>query len=179
MANLVARRPAEGRLPITMGDMTLSEAEAAPITWIASFRGQEAGVAAELGKLGLGLPAPGELLEGKGARAVWAGPGQALILGAAVTPTGAAVADQSDAWTWLVLDGPGARAVLARLVPADLRDKAFPEGRAMRTLLFHMTATLIRSGPERSEILVFRSMAATAVHDIERAMAHLAGRGAL
>ena len=180
MANLVATSSAEGRLPAAIGPMTLSEAPFAPITWVAPFQGQSASVSAALkAATGIGLPNPGEVLAWDGVKAVWAGPGQALILGAEVAPEGAAIADQSDGWIWLILDGAGAADVLARLTPIDLREDSFGVGQAARTLLFHMTATILRTGTERYEILVFRSMAATAVHDLTTAMRHVAGRTAL
>ena len=179
MANLIARSPAAGMAPVRHGPLTLREAGMQAITWLAPFRGHAAAVSADLERgIGVGLPAPNRVSgEGEGAvRAVWAGPGQALILGAEVAPPGAAVADQSDAWAWFVLEGAGASDVLARLTPVDLRAAAFPLGGAARTLLFHMTATLMRTGPDRWEVLVFRSMAQTAAHEIEVAMRRVAAQ---
>lgn len=180
MADLFARTPAEGLLPVTIGGVTLSEAEPARITSVAPFRGREAAVSKALQEAaGAAFPAPNRATGKAGARIVWTGPGQALVLGPAVAPEGAAITDQSDAWAHLVLEGQGARDVLARLAPVDLREGVFRRGHAARTLLFHMTATLIRTGTDRWEILVFRSMAKTAVHDLTGAMRGLAGRQAL
>ena len=66
--------------------------------------------------------------------------------------------------------------ILARLVPIDLRDQAFPDGAAARTLFGHMTAVLMRLGPEHYEVMVFRSMAGTLAHDLKDAMESVAAR---
>jgi heterotetrameric sarcosine oxidase gamma subunit len=177
VASLVARSPAEGLLPVTVGSVALSEAPLGPITGIAPFKGRAAEVSAALeAALGVGLPAPNRFRAGEGVTIVSTGPDQALVIGAGIAPGGAAVTDQSDAWAHLVLEGAGARDVLARLTPVDLRESRFAVGHAAQTLLFHMTATLMRIGPARWEILVFRSMARTAVHDLTEAMRSVAGR---
>ena len=177
MADLVALSPAAGLLPVSQGDITLREAPVGPITWVAPFAGKTAAVSKALKTAaGIAFPETGRFTRSGEVSAVWVGPGQALIVGAEVAPDGAACVDQSDAWAHLALDGPGGRDVLARLTPLDLRDGEFDEGQAARTLLFHMTASLWRAGPQRWEMLVFRSMAATAVHDIEVAMRRVAAR---
>ena len=173
MARLVARTPAEGLLPIETGACRLEERLYEAITWVAPFEGREADVDRALG---LAFPGPGELTGEGNHLALWVGPGQALILGPPVAPEGAAVADQSSGWAVLTLSGEAARDVLARLTPLDLRDTAFPEARTARTLLGHMTASLTRIGPLTYEIMVFRSMTATAVHEIARAMKGVATR---
>lgn len=181
MASLEAKSPAAGLLPVSIGTVRLSEATTAPIWSVSPFRGREAAVSAALeAALGAGLPAPNRTTTGGAARIVWTGTWHTvLVLGAEIRVEGAAVVDQSDAWTWLVLEGDGAREVLARLTPVDLRDGVFAVDHAARTLLFHMTATLMRTGEARWEILVFRSMARTAVHDLTAAMRDVAGRAAL
>ena len=42
-----------------------------------------------------------------------------------------------------------------------------------------MTAQITSVGPEGFEVMVFRSMAGTLVHDLSRAMGFVAGRGAI
>jgi sarcosine oxidase subunit gamma len=59
----------------------------------------------------------------------------------------------------------------------DVRRAQFPPGHAARTMLHHMTCTLMRTGDDAFEIMVFRSMAATAVHDLGTAMRSVAARG--
>jgi len=87
------------------------------------------------------------------------------------------VVDQGDGIAAVRLEGGGARDVLARLVPLDLRDGSFPEGATARTLLNHMAVTLTRVGAEAWEILAMRSMAATLVRELAEAMRHVAARG--
>ena len=87
--------------------------------------------------------------------------------------------DQTDAWTCAALEGPGARDVLARLTPLDLRPSGFRIGAAARTELAHMSAVLMRIGAERYGVMVFRSMARTLRHDIEAAMQVVAARDRL
>lgn len=176
MASLIAKTPAQGLLPVEIGGTRLEERLYDAITWVAPFDGQDDAVASAIG---LPFPAPGQTTGGGDRRAVWAGPGQALILGPAVAPEGAAHADQSSGWAVLSLTGPAARDALARLTPIDLRDASFPEAATARTLLGHMTVSLTRTGPETYEIMVFRSMTRTAIHDLTRAMKGVAARAAL
>ena len=89
----------------------------------------------------------------------------------------AALTDQSDAWSCVLLEGEGARDVLARLTPLDLRDSACPIGAALRSELFHMPVSIARLAENTWQIMGFRSMAATLVHDLERAMKSVAARG--
>lgn len=177
MARLVARSPCAGLLPVSAGGVTLSEVLPEAITSVAPFTGEAARVGAALEvALGSGLPAPGRWTGGA-IRIVWTGPDQAMVIGARLAPEGAAVTDQSDAWAVLRLDGPGTEAVLARLVPIDLRAAQFPTGHAARTMLHHMTCTILRVEEAAFEIMVFRSMAATAVHHLEVAMKSVAAQG--
>lgn len=176
MANLTAKTPFEGLLPATKGDCTLSEVTHASITWISPANGKSPAVSKALTKQTKApFPNPGRI-EGPN---VWSGPGQALVLGPALKPIkGAALSDQTSAWACCALEGPGARQVLARLVPIDLRAEAFAEGRVARTLLGHMNCVLLRTGADRYEIMVFRSMARTAAHEIADAMGLVAARAA-
>ena len=171
MGNLIAKSPCDGLVPVEAGGLRLSEVIYEAITSVAPLKGQEAKVSKAL-KLAIGavMPAPNRATGKAGARVVWSGLGQALVLGPAVAPEGAAVTDQSDAWVCLALEGAGVAAVLARLTPLDLRDSQFKRGHAARSLLGHMNCLFLRSGAARYEMLVFRSMAQTAVHELTRAM---------
>lgn len=178
MARLLARTPCEGLgLPVAIGGARLSEVELGPVASIAPFRGREAAVARALG--GASLPAPGRTERMGEGRLIWTGPGRALLVGRAA-PEGlagiAAVVEQGDGIACIRLDGPAAREVLARLVPLDLRDGAFPEGATARTLLGHMAVTLTRLGPEAWEVMGMRSMAATLVREVVEAMEKVAAR---
>ncbi|TNC51935.1 sarcosine oxidase subunit gamma [Rubellimicrobium rubrum] len=148
MARLLETGPAQGLgLPLAVGGATRSEVVLGPAWSIALFRGQEAANARALGVVLLPAPALMEPIDG--VRLIWAGPGQALLVGRAA-PDGldgiAAVVEQGDGLVGLRPDGPAARYVLARLVPLNLRDGAFPEGGTARTLLGSMSMTLLRSG---------------------------------
>jgi sarcosine oxidase subunit gamma len=185
VASLIARTPFQDHLPLH-GDGVIAEPlEPGPITSLAPFKGQEAAVSAALtAQIGIGLPPPNRLLAAgtatEGPRAVWSGVGQAFVLGTKLDPIpGAAMTDQSDAWAGVALEGSGARDVLARLTPLDLRPARFAQGQAARTLLGHMSCLLWRSADTRYEILVFRSMADWAAHEIDALLrAHTARRAA-
>lgn len=181
MARLIELSPAASLLPLTIGGVTLAEVETGPVASVAPF----AGNADEVGKVlesafGFGFPSPGRADNGNGGRILWAGRGRALLIGAAV-PEGvaalAAVTDQSDSACIVSVTGPAAEAVLARLVPLDLRAAAFPQGATARSFVNHMTAQITRIGPDAFEIMGFRSMAATLVHELAEAARGVAARG--
>lgn len=178
MAELIATPPLE-RAPLELGGVRLSAPATGAITALAPFNGQEAALSKALdAALGLRFPAPGEVYAAGDALAVWSGRGQAFVIGAAVPALGglAAVTDQSDAWACLRLEGPGSEAVLARLVPLDLRAASFAPGRAARSGLNHIMALIWRDEAGFS-ILVMRSFAQSAWHEVETAMRGLAARG--
>jgi sarcosine oxidase subunit gamma len=167
---LIAKSALEGR-SLTTGTVTLAEVDVGPITSIAVLPGGVKAVAKGLKALGLAMPEPNTFAEKKGARIVWTGREQAFLIG--VEPPaveGAAVTDQSDGWTVLSVSGAGVSDVLARWVPIDLRLSVFPVGRAIRTQLNHMNVVILRGGDHAFEIMVFRSMARTAWHEVETAM---------
>jgi sarcosine oxidase subunit gamma len=179
VVELKARTACDGLLPLEIGQTMLSEVDVGVITSVAPFAGQEAAVSQALqSQVGAAFPAPNRTTGRDDARLVWSGQGQAFVLGPVLAPiAGAAMTDQSDAWASVELQGPAARDVLARLVPVDLRPDAFREGHAARTLLFHMSCVLMRTGADHYGILVFRSMAGTLVHDLKTAMEGVAARG--
>lgn len=177
MANLTQKTAFDGLLPITSGTVTLSEITHDAITWIAPGKGKLAAVSKALEKqTGAPFPDPGQI----SGPAVWTGPAQAMILGVPLKPIkDAALSDQTSGWAACALEGPHARDVLARLTPLDLRAGAFATGHAARTLLGHMNCVLMHTAKDRFEIMVFRSMAATATHELTRAMDMVAARQAL
>lgn len=180
MADLVAMTPLDGLLPLRIGALDLSEVDPGPISFIQPARGQAAAVSNALEEqFGVGLPAPGRVTQGDGMRLLWFGPGQALLLGATVELEAAMIVDQSDGWAVARVDGPDARDVLARLTPLDTRASVFAEGQTARTLIGHMTGQITPVGPDAFELMVFRSMAGTLVHDLTRAAGFVAGRAAL
>lgn len=170
MPELIAKSALEGR-SLTAGTVTLAEIDVGPITSIAVFPGGAKAVAKGLKTVGLTMPEPNTFAEKKGARIVWTGRDQAFLIG--VEPPaldGAAITDQSDGWAVLSVSGAGVVDVLARWVPVDLRLAAFPVGQAIRTQLNHMNVVILRTGDHAIEIMVFRSMARTAWHEVETAM---------
>jgi heterotetrameric sarcosine oxidase gamma subunit len=176
---LIAKSALEGR-SLTLGTVTLAEEAVGLITSIAVLPGGAKAVAKGLKGLGLAMPEPNSFAEKKGARIVWTGRDQAFLIG--VEPPvleGAAVTDQSDGWAVLAVSGTGAVDVLSRLVPMDLRLAPFPVGQAVRTGLNHMNVVILRVGDYAFEIMVFRSMARTAWHEIEAAMQMLAARAGM
>mgnify|MGYP003900798831 CR=1 FL=1 len=89
----------------------------------------------------------------------------------------AAVTDQSGGWAALRLSGPHAADALMRLYPLDLRAAHFPKDTCARAPLGHMQSILIAE-EAGFLILIFRSMARTAWHEIEAAMQALTARAA-
>jgi sarcosine oxidase subunit gamma len=182
VAELIATSPAHGLTPVTIGVVTLTEASQSAIWAILPYLGKAEILDTALRSAhGVAFPVPGTLHEGEGARIAWAGLDQAFLFGTApdeALTAHAGLVDQSDAWAHLVLDGTDSRAVLARLVPIDLSPAACPEGSVRRTLLGHMPVLILHPGRARFEVLVFRSMARSAVHDLTRAMTAVAARQA-
>lgn len=183
MAELIAKSPCDGLLPLTIGTVTLSEETPAQITHLAPFNGQDKAFSAALKAAhGMAAPAPGRSSGKATSRALWFGRGQWMLVGPAADASlndVAAVTDQSDAWAVVRLEGAGSEDVLARLVPADLRRATFPRGRTARTLVQHMSASVTRVGENAFQIMVFRSMARTLVHELETAMLGVNARVAL
>jgi len=181
VAELIAKTPLGGRAPLILGAAVLAEWLPGPMQAIAPFPGRDKAVARALKPLGLDFPAPGTVETGAGgARLVWAGRELAFLIGATAPamPEVALVSDQSDGWAGLRLTGAAAAEVLARLCPLDLNPAVFPPGRVARAPLQHMAAVILRED-EGFAILVFRSMAETAWHEISAAMKALAARAAL
>lgn len=179
MPDLIAK-PALDAAALSKGGATLAPLDPGPIASIALFPGGEKVVSRGLKPLGLTFPEPGTCAAKGGARIVWTGREQAFLIGVpAPALEGAAVTDQSDGWAGFALSGPGAEAVLARLVALDLRVPAFPVGRAARAALNHMPLLLLRVGPGAFELYTFRSMARSAWHELAETMEKLEARAAV
>lgn len=173
VAKLIALSPCEGLLPVTIGGVTVTEVLPEALTSVAPFKGQKAAVSEALkAEIGAGLPAVGRRAGG----VTWFGHGVWMVAGR-VAPAGAAVTDQSDAWAVVEIKGAGVEDVLARLVPIDLRASVFQKNHAAKTMLAHLSVTIVRTGPDAFEIMTMRSMAKTLVHDLEVAMRGVAARG--
>lgn len=181
MIELKAKSACAGLLPKHVGDMRLEEVEVGHITSITPLRGHEAAVDEALfATHKLSFPKPNRSTGRAGERLIWSGQGQAFLMGPALAAdlgALAAVTDQSDAWAVVRLEGARGADVLARLVPVDLRTQNFKRGHTARTLLGHMTVSITRVGDNSFQIMAFRSMAKTLVHEITTAMESLAARG--
>lgn len=180
MGDLHAAEAAEGLgLPLELGGCQLSALPCTQVWLVALYPGQRAACDAALAVAGLAFPAPGQVLTAHEARIVWAGRDQAILYQHAwpeALARHAAVTDQADGWAGFRLHGARAESVLARLVPLDLRPAAFPTGTAARSLLGHLPLLLIRDAAQAFEIVTYRSMAGSALHDIARAMRGIAAR---
>lgn len=181
MAELIAKTPCEGLLPLRIGSVTASEETPGAMTALAPYRGQEKPLSQALKAAhGMAFPAPNRATGRAGARAIWFGRGQAMLIGPAPDAAlgqFAALTDQSDGWAVLRLEGDAVEQVLARLVPVDLRAGSFKRGHTLRSQVQHMAGSITRIGDRAFLIMVFRSMAETLVHDVKTAMEAVAARG--
>ncbi len=178
VAEWIAKTPLSGQEPVVLAGVALAEVDLGQITSLAPYAGQENALAAVLKPLGLCFPAPNGVSAAGAVRLVWTGRGQAFLIGAAPGAWGdfAALTDQSDGWASLSVTGVGAADVLARLVPLDLR--AMPVDTVARSSLGHMPMILLRVA-DGFTVMVFRSMARTAWHEIATVMKMQAARKAL
>lgn len=180
MAKLIAKPAFEGLLPASIGEVQVTEIDPGPVTFIQPLKGREQQVSASLKQaVGSEFPRPGAAMTTETVRLLWCGPNQALLLGATAQLDGAAVVDQTDGWAVVRLEGNDARDVLARLTPLDTRRDHFGPGQTARTLIGHMTGQITCTDEADFELMVFRSMAGTLVHDITRAARFVAGRARL
>lgn len=180
MAELIATSAFGTMLPISTGSVTAREHRFDAITSVAPLRGKAAQCADGLqAQIGLGLPETGHVLSQGDTHVSWAGLGQFFVFGPALSSVdGAAVTDQTDAWAVLSLEGAGAVDVLSRLTAIDLRPSVSAAGQAARAQIGHMNALILCLAADHFKLLVFRSMAKTAAHEVADAMRHLAARDA-
>jgi heterotetrameric sarcosine oxidase gamma subunit len=173
---LIAKTALNGPKPLVLAGTTLAELDPGPITSIALFPGGDASI---LSSLGLSFPSPNRFVASGDALLVWTGRDQAFLIGVDAPDMGAraAVTDQSGGWVTLTLIGPNAAAALARYVPLDFRQ--FAVGHAARAPLYHMQMILLRTAPDAFRLMLFRSMARTAWHEIEVVLKSIAARMAL
>lgn len=120
-----------------------------------------------------GQGVPGQLaamLGPDGRGALWMAPDEVLLIAEGGVATAAAiaqtlagaphlVADVSDARVAFRVAGPGARAVLARLSPADLSAPAFGPGRVRRTRLAQVACAVWMPADTGIDLVVSRSVA--------------------
>ncbi len=177
MVDLTANTPCAGLLPLSHGELSLKERNYGAVWSVAPFNGASRDVSAALKKaIGAGLPGDGRLLAGKSGEVFWTGQGQYFVRALKLPKLPAALSDQSDAWACVGLEGGGAIDVLARLCPLNLR--SMDEGDVARSLIGHMQAIIIMRS-DGIDLMVFRSMAATLVHELERVMRSVTAQRAL
>lgn len=179
MAKLHATTACAGLLPLTIGTVTVAEVDAGVLTIVSPY-GDPSGVEPIMAVAhGVAWPKPGRALTKGRLRLIWFGRNEVLLMGPEPDQklhAVAAVVDQSDAWAVVHLEGAGSVDVLARLVPIDMRPHVFKNGHTARTQVGHMSASVTRLGDDAVMVLVFRSMAATLVHELKQAMAGVAAR---
>lgn len=129
---------------------------------------------------GLALAAGPKLSKGKGLTLAGIGPDAWLAFGEDADGTFAAdlkeaiqdaasVADQGSGYGMLRIGGEAAETCLARMVPVDLHPSVFPAGSVASTTIAHMSVILWRAGPSTFELAVFRSFAASLMHELAQA----------
>lgn len=179
MVELKALNPIERKLPLSIGGALLEALDLGALTSLSPLADPAALSEALEAAHGVELPKPGLSTGGDDVRCLWFGRAEFLLLGPvpndALAQNGVVV-DLSDAWCAVSLSGAASENVLARLIPLDLRSRAFPVGATARTQLQHMNVSITRVGVDRFMILAFRSMAATLVHDLKNAMEGVAAR---
>ncbi|WP_299610453.1 sarcosine oxidase subunit gamma [uncultured Tateyamaria sp.] len=179
MAELIAKTPLDDMAPLTIGTCTVTEVDLGTLTSIAPYAGAKIADPFKAAH-GMAWPAPNRATGKDGARAIWFARDMVLLAGPdpdATLAKHAALTDQTDAWTAVTLAGQGAEDVLARLIPLDLSATQFKRGHTARTQIQHMSGSVTRIGTDTFLLMVFRSMAGTLLHDLERAMASVASRG--
>jgi len=180
VAELIATTPLEGMDSKTIGTVTLAEVDLGVLTSVAPFAGQSKALGEAFKTAhGIAWPAPLRATGKAGVRAIWFGKDMVMLAGPepdAALNAYAALTLQSDAWTSVTLSGADVEAVLARLVPVDLSAANFKRGHTARTQIQHMNGSVTRIGTDSFLLMVFRSMAGTLLHDLERAMESVASR---
>lgn len=180
MDELAERAPFEGLLPIEIGGVRIVAEDLGRLTSVSPVG--DASVLSDALEVGHGMawPKPGRATGKSGARCIWFGLREVLLVGPAPDADlarHAAVVDVSDGWAAVSVEGAPGVDVLARLVPIDLRPAVFKRGHTARTHVGHMPASVTRLGPERLLVLTFRSMAGTMAHELRRALEAVAARG--
>jgi len=180
VVELTPKSPLDGMAPLAIGTVTLSEVAPGRLTSVAPYKGRAAALSEALQAAhGLAAPGPNRATGGEGARAIGFGREMFVLQGPAPDAglaEHAALTDQSDGWAVLWLEGAGAADVLARLCPLDMRASVFGLGHTARTELAHMMGAITRTGEAGFQIMVFRSVAQTALHELQLAMEGVAAR---
>ncbi|MEO0912212.1 MAG: sarcosine oxidase subunit gamma family protein [Pseudomonadota bacterium] len=146
-----------------------------PARGMITLRGDHAAAevkAAATGATGLECPGQRQVRLSGETGLAWMSPDEVLVMlptaevadaerkmEAALAGAFATVAVVTDARAIFAIEGARAREVLAKLAPVDLSREAFGEGQIRRTRLAQVAAAFWMSGPERFELVCFRSVA--------------------
>jgi len=127
--------------------------------------------------LGVTLPTTPRAVTAAGVTYLWSGPGSWLALSddpalesrlRAAAGTNAAITDQSDGRVILTVSGPHARKILAKVVPIDLHESAFPPDATALTLADSIGVQIWREA-QKFHLACFRSFAESLGHALVQA----------
>jgi methylglutamate dehydrogenase subunit D len=147
------------------------------IVSLAAFRGRQTALRQALAA---DLPSTPRRITQNGTTYLWSGPDTWLAI--SETPSLfqdicteaqnlAAITEQSDGRSLIRVTGPHARAALAKLVPIDLHETAFPPDAVALTLAAHIGITLWREEYDSFVLACFRSYAGALHHALLEAAA--------
>lgn len=151
--------------------MRIGEARGWHLIQIGAHRRSRAALAAAVGRLcGCALPSSPRIVTACGAHRLyriaadqyWIVTHDAAVTAAlarAITPDVGASTALTHARVRLVIEGAAATALLARIVPIDLRSAALPVGSFAQTGVHHAGVLLERSDAQRYELYVLRTYA--------------------
>ena len=179
---LSAKSPLDG-LDVTVGECRLREVQLALASVAIPLKGERALAKALKSHFALGMPDAKLTTVAGFARAARTGPDQLMLLledqSAADVQSAlsdvAYVTDQSDNWVQCEISGSGALAALERICPIDLHDASFPEHAYARTVMEHMGAAILRTGPQTWLLMSASSSAKSFAHAVELSMTYSAG----
>ena len=164
-------RPGPNRNASGEAGVILAETRPGSIVQVTAWPGHEGAVRALIAnRTGLDLPAAdGSGAAGETRSAFGIGPGRFLVidqaegfgadLAAAVLAEFGAVTDLSHGRVVLRVSGAKAEWVLSKLFAIDFAQGAFPEGDGRATVHHDVLAQIQRTGPDRFDLVIFRSFA--------------------
>lgn len=168
MVKLYAKSPLNKMSDIKIGSLTLREVIWKNITTIQPLKGKEKITTKAINeRFELNLPGVGKSISSQKNKIMWIGMNQFLFLGDKIEVKEAALTDQSDAWTILLLTGDKTADVMDRLCPVDTR--SLVSGDVIRSMIGHMTA-IVEKTEVGCQLMVFRAFAETLLHEVCNSM---------
>lgn len=157
---------------VAQGRTRVEEAGLAGMITLRGDLGNAKLIAAVTDLSGVDMPGQREIKSGDDKAVAWMSRDELLImvpheeaeaavasLSAALAGEHATVANVSDARALFRVEGPGAREVLAKLVPVDLHPSSFGAGEMRRTRMAQVPAAIWQSGDDQFSVICFRSVA--------------------